>query len=88
MPKLKSVFATPEMEACRQALLAAIKPYADKLGPAGMLAVASGLVGQLIAMQDRRSMTEEMAKEIVRQNIESANAEVIARLRDAPGGRA
>lgn len=85
MGSLKSVPTTPEAEACRQALLAAIHPYADHLGSHGMLAVASALVGQLIAMQDQRTTTPAMAMEIVARNIEGANAQVLADLRDAQG---
>lgn len=77
MPKMKTIAMTPEIEACRQALVAAIMPYADKLGPQGMLAVASALVGQLVAMQDQRTMTVEMAMQIVASNIEGANQEVL-----------
>lgn len=88
MSKMKTVPTSPEAEACRQALLAAIRPYADKLGAQGMLAVASALVGQLVAMQDQRTMTQKMAMEIVVRNIEAANAEVLANLHDAPGGHA
>lgn len=88
MAKMKTIPVTPEAEACRQAILAAIRPYADKLGAPGMLAVASALVGQLIALQDQRTMTRKMALEIVAANIEGANQEVIDGLRDAPAGRA
>jgi hypothetical protein len=88
MPNTKIVPASPEAEACRQALVAAIGPYADKLGAQGMLVVASALVGQLIAMQDQRSMTPAMAMEIVRRNIEQANQEVLANLAGPAAGHA
>ena len=88
MPKMKSVPATPEAKACRQAMVEAMRPYVDKLGPQGTLAVASALVGQLIALQDQRVMTPKTLMEIVARNIEAANQDVIAALRDAPGGSA
>ena len=88
MANFKTVPTSPEAEACRQALANAMRPYADKLGPQGMLAVASAFVGQLVALQDQRTMTPAMAMEIVARNIESANQEALTSLRDAPGGRA
>jgi hypothetical protein len=63
-----------------------MRPYADKLGAQGMLAVASALVGQLIAMQDQCTMTWAMALEIVAQNIEGANADILNALRDSTAG--
>jgi hypothetical protein len=88
MAKFKTVPTSPEAEACRLALTNAMRPYADKLGAQGMLAVAAALVGQLIALQDQRSMTRAMAMEIVARNIESANQGVLDSLRNAPGGHA
>jgi hypothetical protein len=88
MSKMKTVPASPAAEACRQALVAAIRPYADTLGPQGMLAVASALVGQLIAMQDQRTVTPKMAMDIVARNIEGANQEVLDGLRDSAAGSA
>lgn len=88
MPKMKTVPVSPDAEACRQALVAAIRPYADVLGAQGMLAVASALVGQLIAMQDQRTMTQAMAMEIVARNIEGANQEVLDGLRNSTSGHA
>ena len=88
MFKTKAVPVSPDADACRQALIAAIKPYADNLGGPGILAVASALVGQLIAMQDQRTVTPAMAIEIVVRNIKSANQEVLDGLLKAPATRA
>lgn len=89
MPAIKSRPVPPVAEACRQAMVAAMRPYADQLGPAGMLAVAAALVGQLVAMQDQRTMNPAMAMEIVIRNIELANQEVMTALHDVPpDGRA
>ncbi|MDE2469419.1 MAG: hypothetical protein KGL35_11900 [Bradyrhizobium sp.] len=88
MAKTISVPVGPMVEAAFQAMLAALRPYADALGPAGMLAVTANLVGKLIAMQDQRIMTPAMAMEIVASNIEAANQDVISRLAKSHGGRA
>jgi hypothetical protein len=69
-------------------MVEAMRPYADKLGSQGMLAVASALVGQLIALQDQSVVTPKTVMEIVSRNIEAANQDVIAALGDAPGGSA
>ena len=81
---MKQVVASPEAEACRQALIDAVRPYADKLGAQGMLAVASALVGQLMALQDGREVTPAMAMEIVACNLEAANRRAVDGLRDCP----
>lgn len=88
MVKMKTVPVPPEAERCRQALANAMRPYADKLGPQGMLAVASAFVGQLVALQDQRTMTPAMAMEIVARNIEGANQEVLSGLSNSTAGRA
>ena len=89
MPRTVLVATSPESEACRQALAAAMRPFADRLGAQGMLAVASAFVGQLIALQDQRVLTPTMAMEIVARNIELANLEVISNLAGGPAaGRA
>ena len=88
MHKMKTVPVSPDAEACRQALIAAIMLYADKLSGPEMLAVASALVGQLMALQDQRTMTSAMAMEIVARNIEGANQAVIDNLQNSSAGRA
>ena len=88
MAKTKLVPMPPGGEACRIAMADAMRPYADKLGPEGMLAVAAALVGQLMALQDQRTMTPVMAMDIVDKNIENANHEMTDALRKASGGNA
>lgn len=85
MNKMKTVKVSPDTEACRLALIDAIRPFADRIGPQGMLAVASALVGQLIAMQDQRMVSPAMAMEIVARNIELANQKVVDGLRGSVG---
>lgn len=52
-----------------------------------MLALSAHMVGQIIAMQDQRTMTRQAALEIVMANMEQGNAEVIDNL-FAKGGKA
>lgn len=88
MRTLKITPPSAAVQLCRQALISAMRPYADTLGPDGMLAVAAAFVGQLIALQDQRVMTPAEALEIVARNIENANEEVLQALRNTTIGRA
>ena len=79
---------SPAMIAARDAVLAAMKPYADALGAEGLLAVLSYTVGQTIALQDQTAMTPDRAMLIVSSNIEQGNQDVIASLLTSKGGHA
>jgi len=50
-----------------------------------MLSIASHLVGQLIAIQDQRVVTKEIALRIVEENIEQGNHEAILALGETKG---
>lgn len=50
-----------------------------------VLAIAAQIVGQVLAMQDQRKMTSEMAMQIVIQNIEIGNQGVIDSLHATKG---
>lgn len=67
---------------------AVIAKYQDKLDAEGMLAIASHLVGILIALQDQRKMTHEMAIQIVMANIEAGNAEAMNQVKNETAGNA
>lgn len=53
-----------------------------------LLAVASNLVGKLMALQDQRTMTSERAHEIIVQNIALGNLQIKEQLMNVPGGNA
>jgi hypothetical protein len=77
---------TETHKAFRLDAIALLKKYTGELDAIEMLAMAAHLVGQIIAMQDQRKMTREIALETVLKNIERGNAEVIAELRDKAAG--
>ena len=52
-----------------------------------MLAVASQLIGNLIAFQDQQKVTLGMAMELVSRNIEAGNAAAIQSSLGSPKGR-
>jgi len=61
----------------RDELTAVLRKHASRLSAMEMLALAAHLVGQLIAMQDQRSLTPAMALKLVSDNIEQGNREAI-----------
>ena len=46
------------------------------------------MLGKLVAMQDQRTTSPEMAMKVVSQNLQRGNHEVISRLAMAKGGTA
>lgn len=50
-----------------------------------ILAIAAYTVGQLVALQDQRTVTPAMAMEIVANNIEAGNLHVVEGIMDAGG---
>lgn len=84
--KERRVTPTPQHKAFREDVIEVLRKHAGHLDAKDMLAFASHLTGQIIAMQDQRTVTREMALEIVMRNIEVGNAEVIDGL-NVPLGR-
>lgn len=78
----------PEHEVAFQDICALLTKYAGDLSAEEMLAVASNLVGKIIAMQDQRCMTPEDAMKIVQNNIEEGNRQAVEHLRDSAAGSA
>ena len=85
MIPLRLVSPTPEMQAARLAMLDAVRSYADAIGGVGLLACAAYTVGQLIALQDQRKLTPDMAMQLVNENIVAGNQAVVGALASAGG---
>jgi hypothetical protein len=86
---MKNTAANPAHVACRNAMLAAMQAHVGTLRADELLAIAAHVVGQLIAFQDQRAMTPEMAMDLVQKNIAQGNAEAVGSLLHAtPGGSA
>lgn len=77
--------AKPEHEVAYQDICALVNKHADRLSAVELLAVASNMLGKLLALQDQRTMTSERAMEIVAQNIEYGNKQVLAQLMQSKG---
>jgi hypothetical protein len=77
--------ARPEHEVLYQELAALVNKYADKISRAEILAVAANMVGKIIALQDQRTMTREMALEIVIKNVEAGNQQIMEHVSNSKG---
>lgn len=74
--------------AARDSLMEALRPHAANMDPLEILAVLSYTVGQLVAMQDQRSVTPEIAMRVVSENLAAGNAAMIDGLLSSTGGTA
>ena len=83
---MKSIAPTAKHTAVRDAILALIREKMVDAPADEILATLSYTVGQLIALQDQRKMTPEMAMQLVASNIEAGNLSVLEGLAKAPGG--
>lgn len=85
--KLRPKEPTARHEACRLALVDLLREYED-LGQLELLAIASALVGQLLAMQDQTAHTIEQLMDLIGKNMESGNQHVVEQLLSRTGGNA
>lgn len=85
---MKTVAPNTQQLAFRKALEDAIAQHGLTLDAMEILAVLSHLVGQVIALQDQRTVTPLMAMELVQKNIEIGNQAVVSGLLNAAGGHA
>ena len=79
-----TITASAEHEATYQELAALLQRHSH-LTALEILAIASNMVGKIIAMQDQRTVSTEMAMEIVNRNIELGNAQIISRIHQTQG---
>ncbi len=84
----KSHAPTPEHEAFLAELKSTLGSTGKNLQADVLLAISAQFVGMLIAMQDQRRFTPQMAMEIVARNIEVGNATAIEANLGRPGGAA
>lgn len=80
--------AKPEHEVAYQDLIQLVNKHAAKLTPLELLAVAANMLGKLIALQDQRTTSPDMAMKVVSDNIEYGNKTVIDKLMKGNGGTA
>jgi hypothetical protein len=71
-----------------QDLAQLLDKHAGNLPADEMLAIAANMVGKIIAFQDQRTMTREMAMLIVLANIKEGNRQVVDELSSKTTGSA
>lgn len=64
-------------QACMKDFKGVLEKYKDKLSAQEMLALTAQLCGNLVALQDQKTMTSEKALAIVGRNLETGNRAVI-----------
>lgn len=77
--------AKPEHEVAYQDLCALVNKHAGKLSSLELLAVASNMIGKLIALQDQRTVSPSAAMELVAKNIEYGNQQILNQLSQSKG---
>ena len=77
--------AKEEHEVAYQDLCALVEKHAGKISALELLAVAANMLGKLIALQDQRTLTSEMAMEIVAINIEKGNQQALDQVTKSEG---
>ena len=75
--KEKVVIPTSTHQEFRRKLLALLDDHAGKLDALEMLAISAHVVGQLVAMQDQREVTPQIAMACISRNIEQGNREAV-----------
>jgi uncharacterized membrane protein len=83
--KTKVIKTSGEHEATYQELCQIVSRHAAKLTAMEVLAIAANMVGKLLALQDQRTTTSEMAMKVVAENIEAGNKQVIDQLMQSKG---
>lgn len=76
--KTKQKQPTVDHAAFRDDLIAVMNKHSGHLDGTEMLALAAYTTGQIMAMQDARTMTSDMALTIVTKNLEAGNMQAIA----------
>lgn len=79
---------TPQLTAFRAELIDLLGRHFGTLPSEHMLAVASHMVGQMIAMQDQRRFTAAAIMELVSRNIEAGNQSAVEGLMNSTSGHA
>lgn len=81
-----NVEAKPEHEIAYQDLCQFVNRHADKVSALELLAIASNMLGKLVALQDQRKVTPAQAMKVVAHNIELGNRQVLDELMKTKGG--
>jgi len=84
---MKNITPTKDQLAMRNDIIELLRKY-KHLRADEILAIVSNMVGQIIALQDQRKMTPEMAMKLVVANIQAGNETAIRNSFSTTLGRA
>lgn len=82
---MSSRAAKPQDEAFYQDFNALVGKHAAHLSALEMLAIAANMVGKLVAMQDQRRVTPELAMKTVAENIRFGNQQTVNEMSKSVG---
>ena len=82
---IKLELANPEHEIAYEDLCKLVNKHANQLTALELLAIASNMLGKLVALQDQRTVSPEMAMDVVAKNIEVGNKQMRERLSHSKG---
>lgn len=85
---MKRYAVSPEVAKAREAMLDALKPYADSIEAIGMVAALSQTLGQMISLLDQRHFSVAQAMQVVEENLAAGNAAMIEQQLGKPRGSA
>ena len=77
---MKVQMAKPEQEVAYQDLCQLMSKHAASMTALELLAVASNMLGKLVAMQDQRTVSRDLALQVVAANLEKGNQAVVEEL--------
>jgi hypothetical protein len=75
---MKTIKPTVAHASFRDDLLAVLNKHAGALDASEMMALAAYTTGQIMAMQDARKWSPDLAMQLVAKNMEEGNAQAIA----------
>lgn len=77
-----------EHEVAYQDLNKLISKHADKISALELFAIASNMLGKLAALQDQRTVNQQIIINILMKNFEIGNRQAIDQLLNVKGGNA
>lgn len=77
--------ANPEHQVTYLELNSLLRKHAGHLSPIEVLAIAANMLGRLVAMQDQREITPEIAMQVVSKNLQIGNREMVEQLSKEEG---
>lgn len=82
---MKVIAANSAFEVAYQDIVALVRKHADAMTALELLAIAANMCGKLAALQDQRTVTPDMALEVIAKNVEIGNAQACGEVSNSKG---